>query len=288
MRKEGSGAKGLRSARVALAVGCIWLIFGSSPAFPQTPQENAWEILQAGLKEHRTSKRAAAVGALGLLQGDPLAIESAEKALGDKQPAVRAAAATALGQMGARPSISLLKQALADKESRVFFAAADSLLSFGDPAGYDVYYEVLIGERRIGNGWIAEKKRLIADPRAMVLLGLGVGIGFAPYAGYGWMMWEELSKDYATPARINAVKKLANDPDSRIDAALIKVASDKHWAVRVAALSAIARHGDPNLIPSITPHMADKKPAVRYMAAAALLRLSAVVPMEDTSRVAKR
>lgn len=276
MEKDANGAKRIRSARRAAVVGCgFWLIFGGA-LFAQALQEQASEILRSGIIEHKTSKRAAAVGALGLLPGDTWAVESAEKALGDKKTAVRAAAATALGQMGARSSIPALKKALADKENRVFYAAADSLLALGDPAGYDPYYEVLTGERKSGEGLLAEKKKLITDERAMVLLGLGVGVSFAPYAGYGWMIWRELSKDYKTPVRVNALKKLENDSDVRIGKALVKAASDKHWTVRVAALSAIAHHGDPGLIYSITPNMTDKKAAVRYTAAAAVLRLSAL------------
>jgi HEAT repeat protein len=59
------------------------------------------------------------------------------------------------------------------------------------------------------------------------------------------------------------------------------VASDKHWAVRVAALSAIARHGDFNFIGPVTPYMADNKADVRYTAAAAILRLSALVRADE-------
>jgi HEAT repeat protein len=287
MRRKANGAKGLRKPTLTLGACCIWLIFGTSPAFPQTFREKAWEILQAGLSESRTSNRAAAVGALGLLQGDPRAIEAVEKALGDRKPAVRAAAATALGQMGARSSIPLLKEALADRENRVFFAAADSLLVLGDPAGYDLYYEILTGERKSGENWFAEKKKVITDTRAVVLLGLGVGIGFAPYAGYGWMVFRELSKDYGTPVRIRALKKLENDSDSRIGQALMKAAGDKHWTVRVAALSAIARHGDPSLICQITPFMSDKKIAVRYTAAAAVIRLLALGPLDETAHMAR-
>jgi hypothetical protein len=158
----------------------------------------------------------------------------------------------------------------------------------GDPAGYDAYYELLTGERKSGQGLIAEKKKLITDPRAMVLLGVGVGIGFAPYAGYGWMVWQELSKDYKTPVRINALTKLANDPDSRINEGLVKAASDKHWSVRVAALSAIAHHGDPRLICRIRPHITDKNAAVRYTAAAAVIRLSALVSADDTKMATRQ
>ena len=32
----------------------------------------------------------------------------------------------------------------------------------------------------------------------MVLLALRGAIGFAPYAGYGWIGWGELAKDYGT------------------------------------------------------------------------------------------
>jgi len=279
-------AKELRTG--TFLFGVLWFLLGCSAVLPQTAQENAWNILEKGLNDQNTNRRAAAVTALGLIRNDPRAIESAEGALSDKKPVVRAAAATALGQMGGRASIPLLKEALADKDNRVFFAAADSLLSLGDTAGYDVYFEILTGERKSGQNWFNEKKRLIADERAMVLLALGVGIGFAPYAGYGWMVTQELAKDYGTPVRVNALKKLANDPDPRIAEALIKAAFDKHWTVRVAALSAIASHGDPSLIGPIMPLMKDKKAPVRFAAAATVLRMSALATIEGAAQMATR
>ncbi len=284
MRRRIPGTNHVRMGGIFL--GMVWFLLVCSPVFPQTAQEHAWNILQNGLRDQNTNRRAVAVTALGLVRDDPKAIEAAEGALSDKKPVVRAAAATALGQMDARSSIPALREALADKDNRVFFAAADSLLSLGDPAGYDVYYEILTGERKSGQNWISEKKRLITDERAMVLLALGVGIGFAPYAGYGWMVWEELAKDYGTPVRINALKKLGNDPDLRIGEALIKAAFDKHWTVRVAALSAIARHGDPSVLGRIVPLMKDKKVPVRCTAAATVLRLSALVTTEHATQIA--
>ena len=85
MANKSTAASGPRAAKVLFAVSCIWLSFGSRASFAQTPQEKAWEILQAGLNEHSTNKRAAAVGTLGLLEHDSWAIESAEQALGDKK-----------------------------------------------------------------------------------------------------------------------------------------------------------------------------------------------------------
>jgi HEAT repeat protein len=89
-------------------------------------------------------------------------------------------------------------------------------------------------------------------------------------------MWRELSRGYTPSVRLNALKKLANDLDSWIGKGLLRAACDKHGTVRVAALFAIGRHDDPNLIVLIAPHMIDKKAPVRCMAAAALLRLSAL------------
>ncbi len=68
---------------------------------PQTPTERAWLILQQGLADKTAEKRANAVHALRLLPNNPKAQEMAESALGDPSPKVRAAAARALGSMGA-------------------------------------------------------------------------------------------------------------------------------------------------------------------------------------------
>lgn len=281
MKPLAKGPKGIPT--IVIAVSCVLLILASDSAFCQSAQEKAWEILQTGLSDHDTGNRAAAVSALGLLQDNPQAIGLAEKSLSDKKPAVRAAAATALGEMGARRSIPLLKEAMRDKQGRVAFAAANSLITLGDPAGYEWFYEVLTGERKSGEGLIEEKKKLISDRKEVTLLLLGVAAGFAPYAGYGWMMWTELSHDYVTPVRVNAAKKLAGHRDPRIGEGLMRAASDKHWKLRVAAIRSIAHHDDPYLITSITMRLADKKAHVRYTAAAAVLRLSALAPVTSVS-----
>ncbi len=272
---EVMGTRSARKARVAFSMCFIWLMFGcAAAAFSQTPQEKAWGVLQAGVSEHRASKRADAVEALRFLQGDARAVDFAEKALADKKPAVRIAAAASLGQIGRGSSIPPLKIMMADKENRVAFAAADAAISLGDASGYDLYYRALTGERKSSDRWIARKKKLITDQGAILLLGFGYGLRYVPYAGYGRMLWQEVTKDYVTPVHVLALNRLANDQDMIISGLLVKLASDKHTAVRVAALAAIASHGDPSLIPAISSHMADKKPAVRYIAAAAVLRLS--------------
>lgn len=240
----------------------------------QVPEEVAWNILEKGHKSHDTKERINAVRAIGQLLDNPRAVELAEESIKDKKPDVRAAAALTLGQLNSVRSIPLLNDALKDKSIQVDFAASNALLSLGDSTGYAIYYEVLIGKHKTGEGPVEEQKKLVKDPKAMTLMMLGTAAGFAPYAGYGWAMFQVLSKDYASPVRVEAVQKLAKDPDALTEAALIKAASDKSWKVRVAALEALAQRGDPRLLDTLASHLSDKNQMVRCTAAAGFIRVS--------------
>ena len=151
-------------------------------AIAQGKRDQAWDILRANVTEKDTGKRAQAVRVLGLLRGESEALEMARKALGDEKPEVRAAAATALGQMRARQSIPRLRALLSDKEPSVVLAAASALMTFKDQSAYDVYYEILTGERKTGKGLIAGEKQTVKDPKKLAEQGFNEGIGFVPFA----------------------------------------------------------------------------------------------------------
>lgn len=240
----------------------------------QVPEEVAWNILEKGHNSRNTKERVNAIRALGQLLDDPRAVELAEESLKDKKPDVRAAAALTLGQLNSVRSIPLLKNAINDKSIQVDFAASDALLSLGDSSGYAIYYQVLIGKHKTGEGPVEEQKRLIKDPKAMTLMMLSIGAGFAPYAGYAWAMFQVMSKDYAGPVRVEALRKLKKDPDGLTEAALVKAASDKSWKVRVAALEVLAQRGDPRLADTMASRLADKNQAVSCTAAAGFIHLS--------------
>jgi HEAT repeat protein len=109
----------------------------------------AWAILEKGLTCSRIEKRANAVRALRFLPDNPRAQEMAEKALADPNAKVRAAAARALGTMGAASSVPRLKAVLNDKDPAVVLAAAHSLFLLGRrEEAYQIDYEVLTGERK--------------------------------------------------------------------------------------------------------------------------------------------
>jgi len=242
---------------------------------PQAPTERAWLILQQGLANKRAEKRANAVRALRLLPNDPRAQEMAENALADQNPNVRAAAAKALGPMGAVSSVPKLKAVLDDKAPAVVLAAAHSLFLLGDREdSYEIDYEMLIGERTAADGFVASGINEVKSPKAVAKIGFETGLGFVPFGGAGYEVFKRASKDDRTPVRAAAAKELAKDRDAKIDAALARACSDKKWSVRAAAVFAVAKRDDPTLLNAITPMLDDKSDAVRYEASAAVLRLT--------------
>ncbi len=237
------------------------LIAGGMPLRAQAPRQKAWGILQSEVNNKNPARRAQAVRVLGLLPGDPDAVRLAEKALEDGRFEVRMAAATSLGQMGSKASIPKLKKALGDKEAPVVLAAAHALRNLGDNSAYEVFYAVLTGKRKTGEGLLAKQERMLRNPKKMAQFGFEQGIGFVPFAGMGWFVVKAIAKDDVSPVRAAAAEVLAEDPDPVSGEALVKAAFDKSWIVRAAALHAIAKRGDPNLIDSIIPVIRLSTPA---------------------------
>jgi HEAT repeat protein len=269
----------MRGSFTVMRTLIIFLVLGTllpaEPlAAPPTRAERAWLILQRGITNKRAEKRANAVHALRLLPNNPRAQEMAESTLTDPNPKVRAAAARALGLMGAVSSVPKLKGVLNDKEPAVVLAAAHSLYLLGDRnASYEVDYEVLFGERKGADGFVKSQIDELKDPKAVAIMGFETGIGFVPFGGEGYEVFKRARKDDSTPLRVAAAKELATDRDSKIDTALANACSDKKWSVRAAAVYAIAKRDDPALLNAIIPVLDDKSDIVRYDASAAVLRL---------------
>jgi HEAT repeat protein len=237
-------------------------------------RHEAWTILQDAASGDKTEQRAAAIRALGLISGNPRAISMATKALKDDKAEVRTSAALALGEMRANSSIPALKAALDDPEPSVALAAGQALSQLKDPAAYDIYYEVLTGERKTGKGLIASQESILKDPKKLATLGLAQGVGFIPFGGFGWEAFKMLTKDDVSPVRASSARMLAFDPDPASIKALENATSDKSWLVRTAALEALAKREDPGALDTVELSMYDDKEVVQYTAAAAFLRLS--------------
>lgn len=262
------------------AVSCA----AQAPRDIHSPKHRAWDLLITAVLSNKTEARTNGIRAMGLLEGDQQAREFAEHALEDPKPEVRRAAATALGKMHATLSVPKLEQALSDKKVPVVMAAAQSLSELNDEkAAYEVYYELLMRERKTGDGVIAEELETLKNPKELAKIGLSQGIGYIPFAGIGWDAYRTLHKKDPNPVRAVAAKLLAEDPDPASARALVKATGDKNWIVRAAAVEAIAERGDSSLLSSIVTRCSDRNENVRFTAAAAVIRLSAL----EQTRTAK-
>src|ERR1700688_5017858 len=102
-------------------VGCLMLgcasavsLLAQASTDVESPKHRAWDMLLTAAFSKSTTERTNGVRALGLLRDNARARELAENALKDPKPEVRAAAATALGQMRASESIPKLEATLSD------------------------------------------------------------------------------------------------------------------------------------------------------------------------------
>jgi len=247
----------------------------------QTPVDKAWTILSDAAQGKSDDNRAKAIQALGLITGNARAQALAETALADEEEAVRATAANVLGIMGAKESAPKLIAAIKDKETSVVFAAANALLTLGDPAAYEVYYAVLTGQRKSGDALVESQLKMLKDPKALGQMGLEVGVGFIPFGGVSYTAVKMLRADTVSPVRASAATKLTGDPDIRSRQALMDATKDEKWLVRAAAVGALARQKNPAALKVITPLLDDDNEVVRFNAAAAVIQLS---PAASASR----
>jgi HEAT repeat protein len=247
----------------------------AAPAAPASSNvARAWTLLEQGVADKNFEHRVHALDALALLPGTPRVRPLVEKSLGDEKEQVRAVAATALGEMKSRPSIPKLRAALDDKDPSVFLAAARSLYLMGDPEAYDILYEVVIGEKKSGDGLVRSQVKILENPKAAAKLGAEVGLSFVPFGGLGYRIFRMSREDKTSPIRAEAAIKLATDPDPIASQALKRIATDPKEIVRSAAFEAIARRRDRSLLPVAVKGMDDEDELVQYHAAAAVIRLS--------------
>lgn len=280
-----------RLSGLAIGLSCVLAGFPlqaqtGTPASPQpsadakqeassgTPRDKAWQILQQGAREDNRDKRAKAVRALGLLASEPAAVGMAETALEDKEPDVRAAAANALGEMRSAKSIPKLETAVHDSDISVALAAAQSLVNMKNATGYEVYYELLTGERKSGEGMIKQQLDQLESPKKATEFAFEQGIGFVPFAAPAFEAIQMLTKKDPSPVRAVAASALASDPDPASGAALARALKDKNWIVRVAAVKAIALRNDRAVLADVDLATQDKVDDVRFAAAASVVRLT--------------
>jgi HEAT repeat protein len=267
----------LRNRFLGMTAACAPLVILNVPRCSAvTGKEKAWAMFEAAAKSSSTTEREIGIRALGLLRDNAHARELAEGALEDPKPEVRVAAVTALGQMHATQSIPKMQKLLSDDKLQVMMAAAHSLRELkDDTSAYAVYYDILTGGRKSG-GLIAQQLETLHNPRELAKIGMEQGIGYIPFAGIGWDAWRYTHKKDPHQVRAVAASLLVHDPDPATGVALAAALKDKDWIVRAAAVEALAQRGDPEFEGKIEYSFFDPNAHVRYTAAAAVIRLTAI------------
>jgi len=261
-------------------------------AFPQSPTVDppavsnpyarvAWLTLNQGFAEVDTNHRKQAIEAAGSVGAVPEAVKLVAKGLEDKDVLNRQTAAATLGQMGSQDAIPYLKNALEDKPE-VAFTVARALWSLGDTTGRTIFQEVLEGERPDGPTKMQKamkdaKKRL--KPDQLALMGVSEISGILGPAGIAVQAATEAMKEAkgdsgGIPGRALAAEVLGKDSDPYALTLLEWALGDNNWAVRVAVCKALGERGNNATIAKLQPMLNDDHRAVRYMAAASMVKLS--------------
>ena len=255
------------------------------------PEKSAWEVLKAGLVDTNPLNRRQAVTATGSVGLDPEAIRQVEWALQkDTDPLIRATAAAELGEMKSRQSFPALKAALDDPEGEVGFAAAKALWDMGDKTGRGFIEDVVAGQQVATDGGVKgalrRADRLRYDPKKMAVIGAKSASGalLGPF-NIGVLAAEQVFKGGAVAVRMQALNLLAEECDTQTFK-LLEAAStdDKTWAEKAAAAKALGRFARPEAIPKLEENLSNSNAAVRFMSAAAIIRLSEPPAAASASR----
>lgn len=251
-----------------------------APGSREPNQATAWDLLIEAANSEKLRDRSDALSALSILDHDRKATAIISFALDDREQTIRSLAATSLGDMKASSAIPKLKTALEDKSPQVAFAAAQALWKMGDRSGRDVFYDVLVGERKVKPGPVKskiEQARLdMHDPKALALIGVNEASGalLGPFS-MGVSMVEEYAKDGGASVQALCAQLLSADDIRETIDQLTLALGDKNWAVRAATARSLAKLEDRRALPRLQDMMLnDKSQPARLAAAAAVIELS--------------
>lgn len=264
----------------SIAIFASWAF--SQSAVPDTPvSTQAWEVLKVGVADGDVDHRKKAIAALGTIGAQSDAVRMVGEATKDKDRTVRQVACLTLGDMKSQEAIPYLRAAL-DDSPEIAFTAAKALWALGDTSSRWIFQQVLEGERKDTPGKMTatmqKAKQKMHNPSQLALMGVKEATHsiFGP-AALGIDVTEEViktTKDKSAPGKIVAAGTLASDPDPYALTLLEWALGDEHWAVRAAVAKALGERGNQETVNKLRPLLAADHHAVRYMAAASIIKLN--------------
>jgi len=194
-------------------------------------------------------------------QPDKTAWDLLNKGMLEKSPEKRRQAISAIASIGLHPeAVRLLEQALHDQDASIRQVAAAEL-----------------GQMKAQHSIPALKTALddsnsdVAFAAAKALWELGDRSG----RGLIEDVFTGARRNSTADQRIASAMLLAEDCDARTLRLLEQMAVEgKNWTTKAAAAKALGRCGNQNAIPKLELDLSDAQDAVRFLAAAAIIRLS--------------
>ena len=244
----------------------------------------AWEVLDKGLSDGSERHRQQTVLAGGSMGPSVETVRFVAGALHDKSTLIRQTAAAVLGELKSPEAYSYLRQAL-DDNAEVSFTAARSLCEMGEQDGCTFLQDVLKGDRKDPKGGFLHKnlhyakKKLTPAELGMMGVREASGVLLGP-ASIGIVAGEEAvkaqsKKDGDQSGRAIAATAVAAHPDNYTRILLEWSLEDSDVAVRAASAKGLGMCGNSESIPKLQAALSDAHMAVRSMAAAAIIRISA-------------
>lgn len=264
----------LRSVRNGLWILGLWAV----PMLAQ-PNVAAWDVLKQGLADNNPDRRKQAVLAVGSIGPAPEVIDILNIALRDKDVTIRQTAAAEIGDAKIRQCIPNLKAAL-DDTGEVAYTAARALWDMGDRSGRPIFQEVVTHELKDSTGFvegaIRDAKAKIRNPKSLAGMGIMEASGalLGPFS-MGITLARDMMKDSGAPTRAISYATLSQDCDPR-GAQLMEWAltTEHNDFVKAAAAKALGRCGNLSSVDKLVRLLAEDNEAVRYMAAASVVRLT--------------
>ncbi|MGE0681077.1 MAG: HEAT repeat domain-containing protein [Candidatus Binatia bacterium] len=244
--------------------------------------------------------RLTAIIALGNLR-DPSSTNTLIEALSDPSPAVRVAAANALGAIGNRKATEGLRSLLRDLHNeQARTAAINALGKLKDPAAVSDLLEIANDE---GDAWAVRKASVealgeIRDSRAVDSLVNTLGDQYATVREASALALGKIGSNQATlpllatldtsslwALRVAAANALGAIRDRRATPPLSSALRDRYAAVREAAAGALGKLGDPDAVDPLIGSLDDPNGNVQEAVMLALDLLSEDLPQTTYQRI---
>lgn len=257
---------------------------------PHTAVSLAWETLRTGNASPKPQNRIDAIHAISTMTPSADTRQILIASLKDTDRDVRISGIMSVSAMQDRSLIPNLRELLNDHAPEAAFAAAVSLWKLHDHTGENVLYSVFAGERKASSGFFSsgvyQANKELRNPSTLAVIGAEQGAyAMLGPLGMGLDAYRLFHKSSnGSSARVIAGSLIVENRSEQTKKQLIEAINDKDYFVRGLAAKGLGSFHGPEVNQALLAAFGDPKPAVRFMAAASLIRSASEAPKQSKSR----